>query len=199
MQTQQVGGESRHARLAKQGRNHKSPARTPARVRARLDHPKLASTMNRIERATGLSFEEWVRRASARPYSLVVEPQPGESVLMKLTDFTGRTFAEWSIDREVYEHLIQLCARTGQTPFEYVVSAIEEKCAREQARKGGVTVAFFHAETGEFQFDVALDAATYGRLKRAARHLRCTVIEVIEHAIQFKLAQLEQATTGGAR
>jgi uncharacterized OsmC-like protein len=66
-------------------------------------------------------------------------------------------------------------------------------------RKGGVTVRFFHAVTGKFLFDVDLDAVTYDRLKRAARKARCTVIGMIKRAVDFKLAQLEQATTGGTR
>lgn len=187
------------ARTAKQGRNHKSPSRIQRPCRVDPGMPKLAAAMDRIERTTGLPFEQWVRRASARPYALLVYRQPGDSVLMQLADSAGRTFAEWSFDREVYEHITQAIASSGQTPLQYVVNAIEEKCAREQARKGGLKVCFFRAKTGEFEFDVDFDAATYDRLKRAARQLRCTVIQVIKLAVDFKLEQLEQATTGGAR
>ena len=184
--------------------------------------PTLAPVVKRIEWQTGMPFEQWIRRATESAFNILVTPQPGEAVEMKLVDFTGGIFGRWSFDREVYEALTKACATSGQSLLEFVVEAVFEKCNRVNSERNAtanqpavvprgkpapyhppgerVKVLFYSfAQDDEPLADFDLEPAEYARLTRAARKARCNISGFLRLAIAHQLPQLEAAIAGVAR
>ena len=86
--------------------------------------------MDRIERQTGMPFEQWIRRVTSNPVCALVKQEHADCFVIKLVDITGRVLVKIPVKRAFYEAIHSAVVSRGVPLHQFVLDAIEAECVR---------------------------------------------------------------------